>query len=212
MSYNNIKINTSVKPSGSGNIFLGSNDLSDVSISSLANGNYLKYDGSNWVNSSSAATDSSLSLIFIGQGASVQYPTNWVQAEDAYFYSTSVVNTISGASVSSSGSHSNWYDQVSLPSGNYMLQAAVHAGYTGSNGLLKFQFREGSNTRGASGVNLNTSNTSGTAYPADAISYVALSSTTTIAVKIITATSVQSGGSLTNVQAERGYLMLMKVG
>ena len=216
MSFNNIKINTSIKPSSTGNISLGPNDLSDVSISSLTSGNYLKYDGSNWVNSTSTATASSLNLIFIGQGASVQYPTNWTANEDAYFYSTSVVNTISGASVSSSGSHSNWYDQVSLPSGNYMLQAAVHAGYTGSTGLLKFQFREGSSTRGAAGVNLNASNTSGTEYPADAISYVALSSTTTIAVKIITATSVKSGetgaDARTNVQAERGYLMIMKVG
>ena len=212
MSYINIKINTNVKPSGTGNISLGSNDLSDVSITSEQSGDYLKYNGSNWVNSSSTATSSSLDLIFIGEGASVQYPTNWVQNQDAYFYSTSVVNTISGASVSSSGSHSNWYDQISLPAGNYMLQASVHAGYTGSTGKLQFQFREGNTLRGAAGVNLDASNTSGTNYPADAISYFVLTTTKTIAVKLTTVTAAQSGGSLTNVQAERGYLMIMKVG
>lgn len=212
MSFNNIKINTSIKPSRTGNITLSSGDLSDVSISSLANGNYLQYDGSNWVNNNVTATSSNLNLIFMGEGASVQYPRDWTANEDVYFYSTSVVNTISGATVSSSDSYSNWYDQVSLPSGNYLLQASAHAGYTGSSGNLKYQFRQGSTAIGAAGVNLDISNTSGTTYPGDAISWVSLSATTTIAVKIISRGSTQTSTNRTNLQAERGYLLIMKVG
>lgn len=212
MSFNNIKINTNIKPSNTGNISLSSNDLSDVSITSLASGNYLKYDGSNWVNSNVSATASNLNLIFMGEGASVQYPKNWTANEDVYFYSTSVVNTIAGASVSSSDSYSNWYDQVSLPSGNYLLQASAHPGYTGSSGELKYQFRRGSTAIGAAGVNLDISNTSGTSYPGDAISWVSLSSTTTIAVKIVSKSNTQTSTNRTNLQAERGYLLIMKVG
>ena len=208
MSFNNIKINSNVKPGGSGNITLGSNDLSDVSISSLANGNYLKYNGTNWVNSSTTATSNTLNLIFIGQGASSQqYPLAWAEDDDVYFYSTSVVNTISGASVSSSGSHSNWYDQVSLPAGDYLLQASVHGSYSSSSGKIEFRFREGSNLRGGKGINLRGDNTSGTNYPGDAISYVSLSSTTTIALKAVEVSNASQG----NEQAERGYLLIMKV-
>ena len=103
----------------------------------------------------------------------------------------------------------DWFDQVSLPAGNYLVQAALRGDYTGATGEAKFTFRD-SSLRGAAGVDLDASNTTGTAYPGDAIAYLTLSSTTTITVRLSDVTAANSTTS--NVQAERGYLLIMKVG
>ena len=63
--------------------------------------------------------------------------------------------------------------------------------------------------RGASGVNLDTSNTTDTEFPGEAVSYVTLSSSTMITVNLTSVT--QANSTTSNLQAERGYLLIMKV-
>ena len=151
--------------------------------------------------------------MFLAEGASVQYPVQLSTTgnNNVYFYAASPINTI-GATLSTTGSgasFNNWYDGFTLPAGDYIMQATLHGDYTGSSGLDKFQFREGGTNRGAAGVNLDPSNTSSTEYPGEAVSYMTLSSSTLVNVRLRNVTA--SNSTTSNLQAERGYLLIMKV-
>lgn len=208
MSHNKIKVGGQ-SPNTSGEISVAINNLSDVNISSVQNDDFLKYNSTSgdWENSSSASS-SSVSILFLGEGADQTYPETLASGSDVYFYAASPINTI-GATLGSSDTYSNWYDQFTLPAGDYILQASLHGDYTGATGQAKYQFREGTNNRGAAGVNLDPSNTSGTEYPAEAISYVTLSSSTVITVRLTSVTAANS--TTTNLQGKRGFLLIMKV-
>ena len=208
MSHNKIKVGGQ-EPTVNGEISVALNNLSDVSASSPSNGDFLKYNSTSgdWENSATASS-SSVPIVFLGEGANQNYPETLASGSDVYFYAASPINTI-GATLGSSDSYSNWYDQFTLPAGDYMLQASLHGDYTGATGQAKYQFREGSNNRGASGVNLDPSNTTGTEYPGEAISYVTLSSSTTITVRLTSVTAADS--TTTGLQGQRGYILIMKV-
>ena len=208
MSHNKIKVGGQ-EPTVNGEISVALNNLSDVNASSPSNGDFLKYNDTSgdWENSATASS-SSVPIVFLGEGANQNYPETLASGSDVYFYAASPINTI-GATLGSSDSYSNWYDQFTLPAGDYMLQASLHGDYTGATGQAKYQFREGSNNRGASGVNLDPSNTTGTEYPGEAISYVTLSSSTTITVRLTSVTAADS--TTTGLQGQRGYILIMKV-
>lgn len=208
MSHNKIKVGGQ-SPNTSGEISVAINNLSDVNITSVANNDFLKYNSTSgdWENNATASS-SSVSIVFLGEGADQTYPETLASGSDVYFYAASPINTI-GATLGSSDSYSNWYDQFTLPAGDYILQASLHGDYTGATGQAKYQFREGSNNRGASGVNLDPSNTTGTEYPGEAVSYVTLTSSTTITVRLTSVTAANS--TTTNLQGKRGYILIMKV-
>ena len=208
MSHNKIKV-AGQEPNTNSEISVALNNLSDVNISSVSDDDFLQYNSTsnNWENSG-AITSSSVSILFLGEGASQQYPEQLAADNAVYFYAASPINTL-GATLASSDSYSNWYDEFTLPAGDYILQGSLHGDYTGSSGLAKYTFREGSTNRGAAGVNLDPSNTSATEYPGEAVSYMTLSSSTTVTVRLTTVTAADSTTS--NLQGERGYLLIMKV-
>jgi hypothetical protein len=208
MSHNKIKVGGQ-SPNTSGEISVAINNLSDVNITSVSNNDFLKYNSTSgdWENNATASS-SSVSIVFLGEGANQNYPETLASGSDVYFYAASPINTI-GATLGSSDSYSNWYDQFTLPAGDYILQASLHGDYTGATGEAKYQFREGSNNRGASGVNLDPSNTTGTEYPGEAVSYVTLASSTTITVRLTSVTAANS--TTTGLQGQRGYILIMKV-
>ena len=209
MSHNKIKVGGQ-SPNTSGEISVALNNLSDVSAGSPSNNDFLKYNSTsgNWENNATASS-SSVSIVFLGEGADQNYPETLASSSDVYFYAANPINTI-GATLASSDTYTNWYDQFTLPAGDYILQASLHGDYTGATGESKYQFREGTNLRGASGVNLDPSNTSGTEYPAEAISYVTLTSSTTVTLRLTSVTAADS--TTTNLQGKRGYILIMKVG
>jgi len=209
MSHNKIKVGGQ-SPNASGEISVALDNLSDVNITSIADDEFLQYNATsgNWENSSTVSS-SSVAILFLGEGADQTYPETLASNSDVYFYASSPVNTI-GATLVSSDTYSDWYDQFTLPSGDYILQASLHGDYTGSSGQAKYQFREGSTNRGASGVNLEPSNTGGTEYPGESVSYMSLSASTTISVRLTSVTAANS--TTTNLQGKRGYLLIMKVG
>lgn len=208
MSHNKIKVGGQ-SPNTNGEISVAINNLSDVNITSVSNNDFLKYNSTSgdWENNATASS-SSVSIVFLGEGANQNYPETLASGSDVYFYAASPINTI-GATLGSSDSYSNWYDQFTLPAGDYILQASLHGDYTGATGEAKYQFREGSNNRGASGVNLDPSNTTGTEYPGEAVSYVTLTSSTTITVRLTSVTAANS--TTTGLQGQRGYILIMKV-
>ena len=209
MSHNKIKV-AGQEPDATGAVSVALDNLSDVNITSIANNDFLQYNSTSgdWENTTNASS-TNVSILFLGEGADQTYPETVASGSDVYFYAASPVNTI-GATLASSDTYSDWYDQFTLPAGDYLLQASLHGDYTGATGEAKYQFREGTNLRGASGVNLDPSNTGGTEYPADAISYVTLSSSTTVTLRLTSVTAANS--TTTNLQGKRGYLLIMKVG
>ena len=209
MSHNKIKV-AGQEPDATGAVTVSLNNLSDISAGSPSNNDFLKYNSTsgNW-ESNASASSSSVSILFLGEGADQTYPETLASSSDVYFYAASPINTI-GATLGSSDGYSNWYDQFTLPSGDYILQASLHGDYTGATGQAKYQFREGSSLRGASGVNLEPSNTSATEYPGEAVSYVTLSSSTTVTLRLTSVTAANS--TTTNLQGKRGYILIMKVG
>lgn len=209
MSHNKIKV-AGQEPNVSGEITVSLNNLSDVSAGSPSNSDFLKYNSTsgNWETDSSVSS-SSVSVVFLAEGADQNYPETLVNGNDVYFYAGSPINTI-GATLGSSDSYTNWYDQFTLPAGDYILQASLHGDYTGATGQAKYQFRQGTTNRGASGVNLDPSNTTGTQYPAEAVSYMTLTSSTVVSVRLVSVTAADS--STSNLQGKRGYILIMKVG
>ena len=208
MSHNKIKVGGQ-SPNTDGDISVAINNLSDVTITSVQNGDFLKYNSTSgdWENNATASS-SSVSILFLGEGATQTYPETLASGSDVYFYAAAPINTI-GATLASSDSYSDWYDQFTLPAGDYILQASLHGDYTGATGEAKYQFREGSNNRGASGVNLDPSNTTGTEYPGEAVSYMTLNASTTISVRLTSVTAANS--TRTALQGQRGYILIMKV-
>ena len=209
MSHNKIKV-AGQSPNSSSEISVQLNNLSDVDAGSPSNNDFLKFNSTsgNW-ESNATASSSSVSILFLGEGADQSYPETLAAGNDVYYYAANPINTI-GATLGSSDSYSNWYDQFTLPAGDYLLQASLHGDYTGATGEAKYQFREDSTNRGASGVNLDPSNTTGTEYPAEAASFVTLSSNTVISVRLTSVTAANSTTS--NLQGQRGYILIMKVG
>jgi len=61
-----------------------------------------------------------------------------------YFYDTSPVNNISGATITSSN---NWVSSVTLPSGTYILEASFALSFSAS-GQFSFQWYDGTSSRG----------------------------------------------------------------
>lgn len=71
-------------------------------------------------------------------------PASALNNSTLYFYDTSPVNTIPSATLTHT---SNWYESVTLPSGNYLLEAAFGVVFTAS-GQFAFQWYDGTSVVG----------------------------------------------------------------
>ena len=146
MSHNKIKVGTA-EPDRTGDISVSISDMSDVSVSTPASGQLLKYDGSAWANAT-ATIDSQ--YIWIGQGESNAYSntgnTGAISVGDAwYVYDSAPTNSITGASITKIGA-TDWVDYITLPEGNYTVDAQFFAEWTAS-GYLEVQlFRSTAST------------------------------------------------------------------
>jgi hypothetical protein len=75
--------------------------------------------------------------VYIGHGETAAYPTAFVHNAQVEFYDTNPINTISGASFTTrSGSPANWYNGVTVPAGDYLVEIYMHVqslgtGYAG---------------------------------------------------------------------------------
>ena len=214
MSHNANKVNAQ-EPNRAGEVSQALGDLTDVSSSSPTDGYYLQYDStaSEWQpKAGSAGTTTAAEHIWLGEGASQNYPESW-SADNAYFYSSSVVNTITGASVNSSDSYSNWYDEFTLPSGTYWAYARVDGDFASSNGQLQYLFESTPTAGGssvpyaASGWSASNSNTGKNPDVAQAL--IELSAESVLSVKIQNTLSL---GTVSTNQGLYGFIMIVKIG
>lgn len=149
MSHNKITINNQA-PNSNGNVSVAFSDLSDANFSSLASNHIPKWDGSQWVNGTAPA--GSTEYIRLGQGESApytqsnQYPFSspTTVGTSIGFYDTSVVNTITNATVNNSSSTNNWYDSITLPSGTYYVTTSIYP-YFYESGYLFYLIQDSNN-------------------------------------------------------------------
>ena len=211
MSHNKIKVG-SATPDANGDVTLNLDSLSDVSGTPSTN-QYLQYDGSGWTPVSASAS-SEVEFIFIGHGESDAYSNSphgtgaFTSTSDLYVYDTSPVNTITGATITSS---SNWISSITLPAGNYLVSGQTLLEFS-SSGYALFSFHDSSNTRlsqsGLVGTDRSTYNGAGDL----AYSIIELSSQTTIKLKLqATSGTLENGTNQGNTPSEHGLIIIEKL-
>ena len=201
MSHNKIKVGTA-EPDRTGDISVSISDMSDVTVSTPAGGQLLKYDGSGWANAT-ATIDSQ--YIWIGRGESNAYSntgnTGAISVGDAwYLYDSSPNNSITGATVTKIGS-THWIDYITLPEGTYVVDAQFFAEWTAS-GYLECQLFQSTNSTPA----WSTSTTyvlSGSAYIGETLGSYAITNVITGQFNI-SASDVTSGLNNIRLQVRAG--------
>lgn len=122
MSHNKITV-AGQKPSVDGDVSVNIENLSDVSGTPSTN-DYLKWSGTAWEPTANASLTTGVGHIFIGQGESDNYSNSahgtgaFSAGNQIYFYDSSPINTITGATITSS---SSWISSVTLPAGDYLF-------------------------------------------------------------------------------------------
>jgi len=122
MSHNKITV-AGQKPDVNGDVSVNVENLSDVSGTPSTN-DYLKWSGTAWEPTANASLTTGVGHIFIGQGESDNYSNSphgtgsFTAGDQIYFYDSSPVNTITGATITSS---SGWVSSVTLPAGDYLF-------------------------------------------------------------------------------------------
>ena len=208
MSHNKITV-ASQNPDASGDISVELNNLSNVNTGTPSNNDYLKYvsASSEWQSSATAATTPGVEHIFIGEGASQTYPEAWTSGNDVYFYSSSTpTNTITGATVSSSDSYTDWYDEFNLPSGSYLIYTRIQADFSSSSGYVTYKVHDGTATVAPDGYAVASGNSS--EFPQLVQTIIELSSSATVTVRL-TATSGTTTAS--TEQGLYGFILIQKV-
>ena len=217
MSYNNIKVNNE-KPDSSGNVTFDLEDVNDISMSSLANNQVLRYNGTNWVNSNESLTKE---YLFIGEGSSQDYSnsgrTGNVSANhQVAIYDSSPVNTISGASFAykDNDSSTNWINTITLPAGKYNAMAQTRfefsaSGYIAYNLTTALANQNSNWLTPLAVIGQNTTHYEGA--PATMQGYFEISSSTTVYFKLNFVSNVDSVANQGNMPAEHTYLYIEKV-
>lgn len=215
MSHNNNKVNAQ-EPNREGEISQALGDLSDVSAVAPTEGQYLQWDNTagEWQpKDGTAGSTTAAEHIWIGEGASQTYPEAWANANDVYFYGASPINTISGASLTSTDTYSNWYDEFRLPTGTYLAYCRVDGDFSSSTGQFKYVIRShptgggASSTHAAAGWAASSANTGQNPEIAQALFELAEESDVRVNIQ-----STASLGTASTNQGLYGFIFIMKVG
>ena len=206
MSHNKFTV-VNQSPNASGNVSLSLDNLDDVDETKTPEtGQFFGFLGAKYGPTNASASLGTVKLF--GTGSSVNYPQTLSSSDNVYFYSVNPINTIGATLLDSDGIGSNWYDGVTLPSGQYEIEARLQGDYTGSSGITTIIIKAGSTNIGCFGQDVDGANNSD--YPCDAVAYVSLTSSTNIVVEIDSVTAANS--STSGAQSLRGYLSIKKVG
>jgi hypothetical protein len=218
MSHNKIKV-AGQEPDASGEISLTSltiGDLSNVTINSPAADQVIKYDSSSSAYINAAAPAGSAEYILLGQGDSSAYSNSGASnlSQNSYIeiYDTGPLNTISGATVNE-GTASDWYDDITLPAGQYFVQCQTRVSFSAS-GYLLFSLADTSdNANVSAGALIGDNATSYASGVASTIqSHVDLSGTTTIGLKLGQVSNLNDKASQGTNISEYTYLLIVKMG
>jgi len=150
-------------------------------------------------------------IILIGRNHSQAYDSNPASptlgaGDTLYIYDSSPINTISGASISSSN---DWVSGVTLPAGTYIMSILFSVVFTAS-GSFQFGFKQGSSWVGSlascggnknvylsgSGVSVNTQ---------------VLTSDTDYTFNSFSVSNVESVANQGNVPSEQSYVLIQQL-
>jgi len=199
MSHNKQKIGTS-EPDISGQITPTLADISDVNVSSVADNNLLQYDSSasKWINTSVSVN---AEYIWIGQGEANAYSntgeTGAISNGDGWYcYDSAPRNAITGATITKvSGTH--WVDYITLPAGQYVVDAQFYAEWSAS-GYLEVALYRSTDSTPTWSTNASEK-LSHTAYIGETLSTYAISNVITGQFEV-TAQQVTDGDNRTRLQ------------
>jgi hypothetical protein len=149
MSHNINTINAK-EPDRTGAITEALGDLSDVTLTSVADTQALVYDNasSEWINSTNPST---LGSVFCGEGAAQNYSGSSASSvgngATVEFYASSPHNSISATITSAS----NWVSQITVGIGTYRVSALVALTFS-SAGSGQYRVHEGATAVGSTGT------------------------------------------------------------
>ena len=147
MSHNEQKIGTA-EPTIAGVITPNLGDVSDVNITSAQNNEVIAYSGGNWINTTAPIVSSH--YIWIGEGAADDYDetgnTGAISSGEAwYIFDANEKNNISGATITKI-SGTDWIDYITLPAGNYVVDAQFYAVWSATGYIEVALYRSDSGT------------------------------------------------------------------
>ena len=211
MSHNKIKV-ANQAPDGSGNISLSSltiDDLSNVTITTPSVDQVIKYDGSNYVNASAPAA--AMEYILVGQGESQAYSTSpassMANGQTIYVYDTSPINTITGATLSSTN---DWYETITLPTGKYHVLIQTRVGFSAS-GYLVAGMMYSSYERSSQLVIGDNSSSYAAGVSTTINSYLEATSGQAMNFEIIASSNIDSVANQANIISEFTSILIVKL-
>ena len=210
MSHNKIKV-AGQEPDASGDITLSLDNLSDVNTAGVSNDEILQYAGGSWATTTAPASVSN--YILVGQGESDSYSnsgaSNLNSGSFIRLYDTNPINTIAGASFTSS---SDWISLITLPAGNYFIQSQVRVVFSASGHLL-FNLSQSNTTRISNSALIGDNASTYIEGASSSLqSYVSLGSSTDVMLKVANPSNVDSVANQGTVISEYSFLLIVKIG
>ena len=195
MSHNKISVNAQT-PDRAGQITQSINDLDDVSISGVANNQFLSYStaSSAWGNTGALVS----TMAMIGDGSSQSYPTGGsaIGAAVALEFYGPLYNGI-GATIGT-----GWINSITLAAGDYSCTAVSGVTMSSSTGVVTFRWHDGAALVGTTGSVGDDTISIGSA----AVAYITLASPTAVEVQCVTASNVNTLALQGTRAAEFGYV------
>jgi len=210
MSHNKITV-AGQEPDVNGNISVDIENLSDVSGTPNTD-DYLKWSGTVWEPTANASLSTGVGHIFIGQGESDNYSNSphgtgsFNALDQIYFYDSSPVNTITGATITSS---SGWISSITLPAGDYLINAKTLFEFSAT-GYCGYAIYSGSTKLTGYGVvGESRGNYGGSSDISMGI--IQLSSSTTITFKIGVLSNVDTGTAQSTTPSKHNLIYIEKL-
>lgn len=149
-------------------------------------------------------------MILIGAGESNAYSNSSATGLGAntnlYFYDSSPLNTISGATLTGS---SGWYSSVTLPAGKYIIQSCFNCDFTAS-GILRHAIRISSIYLTAYGSIGDTADLEDGGCIA--FTYFDISSATSVDFRVVSSSNTDTVANQGNTVSEQSWVFIRKIG
>ena len=221
MSHNANKVN-SQEPNRASEVSQTLGNLSDVTITSASDGQYLQYSSgsSAWLNV--AAAVGSFEYMIIGKGETNAYSnsgeTTITAGDQLLFYDSSspAQSTITGATITKYSS-TDWVSYVNLPAGKYLFCVTYRVAFS-SSGYLTFTLFSGTGasdtwtTAVSSTACIGEDTTTYDNMAGYIFSYRELSSATDVSLIVDAVSGVASVTNQGNTPAQYSQLLIIKVG
>ena len=148
-------------------------------------------------------------VILIGAGESNAYSNsaavNFNSGANLYFYDSSPLNTISGATLTGS---SGWYSSVTLPAGEYIVEVCFNCDFTAS-GILRYAIRRSSNRTAYASIGDTADLEDGGCI---AFTYIDTSLSSTIDFRVVSSSNTDTVANQGNTVSEQSWLLIRKIG